>query len=72
MSYYFKGPHSTPFYNDSCSDTDTIMADVDGLSSRPESSHFLKIKEEIDDNSFFKANNNNLHLFGGKTDKNLF
>lgn len=61
------GPHSTPFYNDSGSDTETTPGDGDALlHSKNDSKHFLNIKEELEDNSFFKSNNNlPLHPFTG-------
>jgi hypothetical protein len=53
------GPRSTPFYNDSCSDTETTPGDGDALlHPRNDGKHFLAIKEEIDDGAFFKTNNN--------------
>lgn len=52
-----QSPTSTPFFNDSCSDTETT-GDVDRLHHHAESKHFLhQIKEEIenDGGAFFKC-----------------
>lgn len=61
------GPRSTPFFNDSCSDTETAV-DMEGLlQNRSENKRFIRVKEEIDnESSYFKCNNNNpLHSFQG-------
>ncbi|XP_064214842.1 LIM homeobox transcription factor 1-alpha isoform X2 [Tribolium castaneum] len=66
-----QSPRSTPFYNDSCSDTETTPGDGDALMHpRADSKHhFLAIKEEMEDGSYFKTNNNlPLHAFSGLGD----
>lgn len=65
------GPRSTPFFNDSCSDTETVTGE-DGIIQTSNDRHFISIKEEREnDNPFFKANNNlPLHTFTGKQQLN--
>ncbi|KAG5873779.1 hypothetical protein JTB14_022208 [Gonioctena quinquepunctata] len=60
-----QSPRSTPFFNDSCSDTETTT-DETILQNTP-NPHYLHIKEELEnDNPFFKSNNNMpLHAFTG-------
>ncbi|KAH1003858.1 hypothetical protein HUJ04_003708 [Dendroctonus ponderosae] len=59
-------PHSTPFFNDSCSDTETTAGEENPLQSQ-DNSHFSSIKEEIDSDAFFYKGNNTLqiHSFSG-------
>lgn len=66
--YYYLGPHSTPFFNDSCSDTETTTGEDALLQSAMESSHFMHIKEEIENDApYYKSNNNiPLNSFNGK------
>ncbi|XP_050305373.1 LIM homeobox transcription factor 1-alpha isoform X2 [Anthonomus grandis grandis] len=58
-------PHSTPFFNDSCSDTET-NGEENMLQSQ-ENSQFPHIKEEIENDNFFYKRNSNvpLHSFSG-------
>ncbi|CAH0545839.1 unnamed protein product [Brassicogethes aeneus] len=60
-------PRSTPFFNDSCSDTDTTAGDDASLQTPSRDHHFISIKEEIEnDNPFFKSSANlALHAFTG-------
>lgn len=64
------GPHSTPFFNDSCSDTETTTGEDAILQSAVENPHFMHIKEEIENDSpYYKSNINNnipLNSFNGK------
>ncbi|KAF7269143.1 hypothetical protein GWI33_017813 [Rhynchophorus ferrugineus] len=59
-------PHSTPFFNDSCSDTETTTGEDTTLQGQ-ETSHFSRIKEEIENENYFYKTNNNipLHSFQG-------
>lgn len=68
------GPRSTPFFNDSCSDTETAV-DMEGLlQRRSENKRFIRVKEEIEnESSYFKCNNNNpLHPFQGTNELLLY
>lgn len=64
------GPRSTPFFNDSCSDTETTAGDVESiLQTRNDSKHFIHIKEEMEtETHFYKCGNvnNPLHTFSGE------
>ncbi|XP_076265127.1 LIM homeobox transcription factor 1-beta [Rhynchophorus ferrugineus] len=59
-------PHSTPFFNDSCSDNETTTGEDTTLQGQ-ETSHFSRIKEEIENENYFYKTNNNipLHSFQG-------
>lgn len=68
------GPRSTPFFNDSCSDTETAV-DMEGLlQSRSDNKRFIRVKEEIENETgYFKCNNNNpLHQFQGTSELLLY
>lgn len=68
VALYFVGPRSTPFFNDSCSDTEIGGEMENLLQNSNENKKFIRVKEEIEmESSYFKCNNNNsAHAFQGK------
>ncbi|KAJ8919975.1 hypothetical protein NQ315_006505 [Exocentrus adspersus] len=60
-----QSPRSTPFFNDSCSDAETTVDDA--ILQASGNSHFLHIKEELEnDGAFFKTNHlSPIHAFTG-------